>query len=305
MKEKGRNIAASVRQRLLNARKGTQDFQRLLARYAIERFLYRLSQSAQRDRFVLKGAMLFALWSKEPFRSTGDLDLLGFGANDIETLRSAFAAICGQAMPDDGLTFDADTIEIEAMREEEEYRGARVRLKAKLGTAVIPIQIDIGSGDIIHPAPAELDYPLLLPEFPAARIRAYPPETVIAEKLEAMVRFDEFTSRLKDHYDIWALSHAFTFKKAELAAAVRKTFQHRGTALPSETPTALSDAFAARPDKQTQWEAFLRRTAPTVPPPPFAELVGELRRFVEPVIAGALAEDRAATGEWHQTQGWV
>lgn len=304
MKEKGKNIAASVRQRLLNTRKGAQDFQRILARYAIERLLYRLSQSPQCDRFVLKGAMLFALWSKEPFRSTGDLDLLGFGASDLETLRTSFAAVCRQAVADDGLAFDASSVRVEAMREDEEYQGARVMLRAELGTAVIPIQIDIGFGDVIHPAPQHMDYPVLLADFPAPRIRAYPPETVIAEKLEAMVRFDELTSRLKDHYDLWALSRTFAFKKAELAAAVRKTFHHRGTALPSGTPTALEDAFAARPDKQAQWKAFLSRTAPTVPPPPFAELVREVRRFLEPVIVAA-AKDGPVDGEWHRMEGWT
>jgi predicted nucleotidyltransferase component of viral defense system len=306
MNDKPKNMAASVRQRLRNRpRDEGQDFQRLLVRYGIERLLYRLSQSPVRDRFVLKGAMLFALWSPEPFRSTGDLDLLGFGANDVATVHRAFAEICRQEVPDDGLVFDANTIRVEPAREDEEYQGARVRLDARLGTAVIALQVDIGFGDVIHPAPKELDYPCLIDDLPSAHIRAYPPETVIAEKLEAMVRFDEQTSRLKDHYDIWVLSHTFPFKKATLATAIEKTFKQRGTGVPAELPAPLVPAFAARADKQVQWDAFLRRTAPTLAPPPFVEVLVELRRFLEPVIAAINDGAKPLNGEWNPSDGWV
>ncbi len=305
MKEKRKNLAASIRQRLMNARKGTQDFQRLLVHYAIERLLYRLSQSPLHDSFVLKGAMLFALWSPEPFRSTGDLDLLGSGKNDVAALRKSFSAIVRQSVTDDGLSFDVDSIRIEAMREEEEYQGARVRLIAKLGAAVIPLQIDIGFGDVVHPAPKHLDYPLLIADLPPARVRAYPPETVIAEKFESMVRFDDLSSRLKDHYDLWALSRTFIFKKAELVRAIQMTFRHRGTVLPFSVPAPLTDAFATRRDKQDQWSAFLRRTRPSLPPPPFAELVVELRRFLEPVIAATQKGDEQVDGQWTQSGGWT
>ncbi len=305
MKDKPKNLAASIRQRLLNARKGTQDFQRLLLHYAIERLLYRLSQSPLHDRFVLKGAILFALWTPEPFRSTGDLDLLGFGANDTATIKRAFASICAERVTDDGLVFDPGSIEVEAMREEEEYQGARVRLSAKLGTAAIPLQIDIGFGDTIHPAPKELDYPLLIADLPPARIRAYPPETVIAEKLEAMVRFDELSSRLKDHYDLWALSHIFGFQKSELVLAIRKTFEHRGTASPSAMPAPLNEAFAQRRDKLDQWQAFLRRTVPTQVPPPFADVLAEIRRFLGPVIEELHDESTSKAREWRPGRGWA
>lgn len=282
MTDKPKNMAASVRQRLLNqARSGEgQDFQRLLVRYAIERLLYRLSQSAAKKQFVLKGAMLFAVWAKTPFRSTGDLDLLGSGSNDPETLRKAFAEICRQSVPDDGLAFDDASIRVEALREDEEYQGARLRLDAKLGTAIIPLQIDIGFGDVVHPAPKVVEYPSLIADFPAARLRAYPPETVIAEKLEAAVRLDALTSRLKDHYDIWALSRTFRFDKATLAAAVAKTFKRRGSVLPTSLPAPFTASFAAAPLHSAQWQAFLRRTSPTLAPPPFADLIAEIRTFL-------------------------
>jgi hypothetical protein len=235
--------------------------------------LYRLSQSSIRERFILKGAMLFAIWSDEPFRSTGDLDLLGYGTNDPADLQSAFAGICRQQVPDDGLVFAADSIQVEAPREEEEYQGARVRLDAKLGAAIIPIQIDIGFGDAVNPEPPRIDYPCLFEGFPAARIRAYPPETVIAEKLEAMARFGDLTSRLKDHYDIWVLSRTFPFSKATLVTAITATFRQRGAALPVLVPFPLTPTFAARPDKQAQWDAFLRRTTPVFVPPSFAQVI--------------------------------
>jgi hypothetical protein len=299
MTDKLKNVAASVRQRILNqARAERQDSQRLMVRYAIERLLYRLSQSPMRDRFILKGAMLFALWSAQPFRSTGDLDLLGYGSNDAAALHDIFARLCRQDVPDDGLMFDADSLHVETLREEEEYRGARVRIDAHLGTAVIAVQIDIGYGDAVYPEPQTIDYPRLLEDFPAARIRAYPPETVVAEKLEAMVRFGDLTSRLKDHYDMRVLSRTFAFSKATLSTAIANTFRQRGTDLPSSIPDALTAAFAARQDKQAQWDAFLRRTAPTILPPSFAEVLHGLRQFVEPILIASESKADAVSGQW-------
>jgi predicted nucleotidyltransferase component of viral defense system len=294
MIDKPKNMAASVRQRLLNqARKEKQDHQRLLVRYAIERFLFRLSQSEFKNQFVLKGAMLFVLWSPQPFRSTGDLDLLGYGANDPESVRKIIAGICNQHVPDDGLRFDASSLTVEAAREDDEYQGARVRLDAHLGTAIITVQIDIGFGDVVNPAPSEIDYPVLIDELPAARIRAYPPETVIAEKFEAMVRFDDLTSRLKDHYDLWVLARTFSFRSETLETAISQTFERRGTPIPKTLPAPLTTEFALRRDKQEQWKAFLKRTTPTLEPPPFEFLVRDLRRFFKPIIAAL----NAAGGE--------
>jgi hypothetical protein len=292
MIDKSKNMAASVRQRLLNqARSEKQDFQRLLVRYAIERFLFRLSRSEYASQFVLKGAMLFVLWSPQPFRSTGDLDLLGYGANDPESVRKVITGICNQDVPDDGLQFDAASLNVEAAREEDEYQGARVRLDVLLGTAVIPVQIDVGFGDVVNPAPSEIDYPVLIDELPAARIRAYPPETVVAEKFEAMVRFDDLTSRLKDHYDLWVIARTFTFRGNALETAIRQTFKQRATQFPKSLPAPLTPDFALRRDKQEQWKAFLKRTSPTLEPPPLELLVGELRRFFEPIIVALNAAD--------------
>jgi len=295
-----KNVAASVRQRLLNlARQGeAQDFQRLLVRYAIERFLYRISQSSVRDRFVLKGANLFAVWAEAPFRSTGDLDLLGFGPNDVESMRHLFSALCDIEVADDGLVFDAATIRIDTLRDEDEYQGVRVRLLARLTSAEIGVQIDIGFGDVIHPGPQEIAYPRILQDFPAATVRAYPPETVIAEKFEAMVRFDELASRLKDHFDIWVLSRTFAFELEVLQSAIFKTFTQRGTVLPVALPPPLTARFAANRAKLAQWSAFLVRTSPTIEPPSFGELVEDVASFLGPTITGV------SGGTWSPGGGW-
>ncbi|MDP3739475.1 MAG: nucleotidyl transferase AbiEii/AbiGii toxin family protein [Hyphomonadaceae bacterium] len=300
-----RDVAASVRDRLRNHANATrQDFQRVLLRYGIERLLYRLAGSQIRDRFVLKGAMLFATWADVPFRATGDLDLLGFGDPGVENAKSAFISLCGIAVePDDSLVFPADTVTVERMREDEDYQGLRVRMDAKLKNIVIPILIDIGFGDVIHPAALDIDYPRLLDDLPAAHIRAYPATTVIAEKFDAMVRFGDQATRLKDHFDIWAISQTFDFDLATLAAGLRRTLENRQRGIPSEWPASLTDAFAADPATQRQWNAFLRRTAPTLQPPTFPVLVEALRAFLDPVM-DKLQNDDAPDKRWTPAAGW-
>lgn len=306
MNDKPKNLSASIRQRLLNqSRVGQrQDFQRLLVRFAIERLLYRLSQSFLKDRFVLKGAMLFAVWAETPFRSTGDLDLLGTGTSDLEALRLAFAEICGQRVQDDGLVFDPESIRVDAMREEEEYQGARIRLNANLGSAKIPLQVDIGFGDAVHPPPKMIEYGSMFSELPLARIRAYPPETVIAEKFEAAVRFGDLSSRLKDHYDIWAVSRIFSFEMEVLVTSFKKTFRKRGIVIPASMPAAFTSDFAALPIRIAQWNAFLQRTTPTLIPPSFAEVVGEIQKFLEPVLVSLGQKESSAQGRWNVDRGW-
>lgn len=198
-----RNIGASVRAKLLaRSRAEKTDYQILLTRYALERLLYRLSVSNHRDRFVLKGALLFVTWLHDPFRPTRDLDLLGYGANDVETVADTFKAICSTAAPDDGVTFDIKGLTAAPIREDLEYGGVRVQTHAVIDGARISIQVDIGFGDIITPAPVEIDYPVLL-DSPAPHLRAYPVETVVAEKFNAMVALGIANSRLKDFYDLW------------------------------------------------------------------------------------------------------
>lgn len=236
------NVGASVRARLLKrARAEHSDFQILLTRYALERLLYRLSMSPYRDQFVLKGAMLFTIWVDDRFRPTRDLDLLGFGDNSPEAAAVAFRAICSQPVEDDGVVFDTERLEVAPIREEIEYGGVRVRTRATVAAARLPIQVDVGFGDTITPGPVEIDYPALL-DAPVARLRAYQVETVVAEKFEAMVRLGIANSRLKDFYDLWLISRTFSFDHPVLAEAVRRTFANRDMALPAEQPTGLSEA---------------------------------------------------------------
>jgi predicted nucleotidyltransferase component of viral defense system len=282
MPREPRNIGASVRARLLDrARAEGTDFQILLTRYALERLLYRLSISVHRDRFILKGAMLFVTWVADPFRPTRDLDLLGSGDNGAEVLADTFRAICAQPGADDGVTFDAAGLEASPIREEAEYGGVRVRTIAMIAGARIPIQVDIGFGDAITPAPVEIDYPTLL-DAPAPHLRAYPVETVVAEKFEALVILGIANSRLKDFYDLWLIAQTFEFRRSALVEAVQRTFDRRGTALPLDPPVGLTDEFAAT--SATQWRAFLGRERMAAAPDAFAAVIADLRGFLMPLV---------------------
>ncbi|MDP3738279.1 MAG: nucleotidyl transferase AbiEii/AbiGii toxin family protein [Hyphomonadaceae bacterium] len=295
-----KDLAASVRDRLRNhARTTGQDFQRVLVRYGIERLLYRLAQSGIRDRFVLKGAMLFVAWADAPFRATGDIDLLAFGDPAVDTAKSAFASLCDfKPNIDDGLIFQTETIVVERTREGEDYQGLHIRFDARLKNIRIPILIDVGFGDVIHPAALDIDYPCLLADFPSPHIRAYPPATVVAEKFDAMVRFGDQATRLKDHYDVWAISKTFEFDVQTLTEAVRQTLANRDRATPTDWPASLTAAFGADEANIKQWNAFIRRTAPTLTPPPFAELLAALRTFLGPVLRGLQTSAPALSGKW-------
>jgi hypothetical protein len=295
--------SASIRQRLLNhARAHGDDYQRILTRYAIERLLFRISRTETREQYVLKGAMLFVTWPEHVFRPTGDLDLLGHGDPSPQAITELFVRICQVAEPADGIIFDATTLQVEPVREEEQYQGVRLTLKGRLGTATIPVQVDIGFGDTVYPAPSRNTFPGLLPDLPAAEVLMYPPETVVAEKLEAMIRFGEVNSRIKDFYDIWVTARTFPFDLATLTEAVGGTLRRRQTAIPTELPVALMPRFADAPDTQGLWAGFLRRNPPTLPPPPFGELLDDLRRFCEPILT-TLALPEAGKGRWNPDRG--
>jgi predicted nucleotidyltransferase component of viral defense system len=282
-----RNIGASVRARLLDrARVERSDFQILLTRYALERLLYRLSVSAHRDRFILKGAMLFVTWVAAPFRPTRDLDLLGSGDNGAEAIAETFRVICAQPVADDGVTFDVAALEAAPIREDLEYGGVRVRTTATIASARIPIQVDIGFGDVITPAPVEIDYPAML-DAPAPHLRAYPVETVVAEKFEALVTLGMANSRLKDFYDLWLIAQTFEFRQSVLVDAVGRTFERRGTVLPTDTPVGLTDEFAAA--RADQWRTFLARERMAAAPGGFTTVIADLVRFLMPLLGGSNA----------------
>lgn len=239
---KPKNIPASIKQRLLNLQRVTgEPFDLILLRYANERFLYRLSKSKNANRFILKGAVLLVHWIDKPHRPTRDIDMLGFVENSASGVSSAIKEILLAPVEDDGLVFDIESIKVESIREEAEYGGMRARFKCSLGKAVITLQVDVGFGDapgIIEPVKL-----VSILDSPQVVLRAYQMETVIAEKFHAMVEKGIANSRMKDYVDIWLLSKEFDFSGQSLSAAIKATFASRGTAVPSEVPIALTDAF--------------------------------------------------------------
>lgn len=284
------NIVASVRQRLMNlSRERGEDFQLVLTRYGLERLLYRLTQSPHAAQFVLKGAALFQLWTGQPHRATRDLDLLGQGAPSPDRLRQVFEDVCELTVHDDGLTFLTDVIRAEQIKEEDEYQGIRLRIDARLGNARIPLQIDIGFGDAVTPGSQEVTYPTLL-DFPAPQLQAYPRETVVAEKFQAMVQLGIANSRMKDFYDVWTLACQFEFDGPALSAAIRATFGRRQTALPSTTPLALTSEFSTDRSKAIQWSAFLRKGRLIESPPDFEDIVVLLESFLMPPTLAMISD---------------
>jgi predicted nucleotidyltransferase component of viral defense system len=281
-----KNIVASVQARLADrSRELGVQHQFTLARYGGERLLYRLSKSQFADRFILKGATLLLLWLGEPIRPTKDVDLLGFGDTSAGALKQVFISLCAVEVPDDGLKFLADSIQIEPIRKDQAYGGMRVKLMAMLGNIRIPLQIDIGTGDAVVPPPEMLEYPPLL-GFPPARIRAYRPETSIAEKTEAMVLLGRANSRMKDFFDIHQLAETRTFDGETLRQAIAATFERRGIEVPTERPLGLTGEFAENAQKKVQWTAFVKRTRR----PDLQDLdavVAALDRFLWPVLQAA------------------
>lgn len=258
MTKKVRNVAASHRAKLLAlARSRGEDFQFLLGRWTIERFLFRLAGSRHKDSFVLKGAMLFLAWGSKLYRPTKDLDLLGFGSANVAEVANRIREICS-VPADDGILFDIGGIEAERIKEDAEYEGVRVWVPASLDGARVTMQIDVGFGDAVHPAPGEMSFPTLLPlDIPV--IRAYPPEVVIAEKFQAMVALGIANSRMKDFFDIWTLATTHRFDVDRISQSIRTTFDRRGTQLPEIPPVALTNDFLLDAAKKAQWSGFCRR----------------------------------------------
>ena len=276
-----RDRAASIRQRLLNARPVSEDFNTTLTRYAGARLLYRLSVSPHAERFVLKGAVLFSLWSDAPHRATRDVDLLGFGDPAIAGIESVFRDVC-VIETDDGLEFARDSVRGEEIRSAAEYDGVRLRMDARLAQARIRVQVDVGFGDAVVPAPELIEVPALA-GLPPARLRAYPREAVIAEKLHAIVLLRLANTRMKDLYDIWSLAQRFEFDADRLAESIAATFARRRTEVPDDVPIGLSSAFADDADKGAQWRAFVQRSGASGARE-LSEVLAELRAFLVPVM---------------------
>ncbi|MEI6637543.1 MAG: nucleotidyl transferase AbiEii/AbiGii toxin family protein [Planctomycetota bacterium] len=281
------NIGASVQQRLLNLRDKTgEDFNALVTQFAIERFLYRLSQSSLADRVVLKGAMLFRVWSGSLHRPTKDVDLLGFGEATTAAVAAMIRQIITTAVEDDGILFNADSVKTEEIRENQEYGGIRATFTATLDKAVIPLQVDVGFGDAITPAAEYRSYPVLV-GMTAPRLRMYPVETVVAEKLEAAVKLGMINSRMKDFYDLLVIFRQYPCDSRLLTRAVAETFARRGTPLPRTVPPGLSDEFGSDPAAKRLWREFLTRMQLANEPTDFAAVIRTIRERLWPTIEAA------------------
>ncbi len=280
-----KDLAASVRARLLNIAKAQgADFNQVLVRFAPERILYRLSQSAHADHFLLKGALLFTLWYDMPHRTTRDADLLGFGASDLETIAQTFRDIASVEV-EDAIVFDPASVSVEAIRKDAGYAGARVLITGEISKARCKTQIDIGFGDAVTPGPVHAVYPVLIADLPAPRLRTYPVYTVISEKLHAIALLGMTNSRLKDYLDLWVLLDREALNADTLARAIAATFIRRGMPVPAVLPIGLTDEFATDSSRQAMWHAFLKKNEITSTP--LSDVVAKLRATLEPALVQA------------------
>lgn len=291
-----------MRAKLLKlARAQGEDFQLLLTRYANERLLYRLAKSKHAAHFVLKGASLFTIWGGAPHRATRDLDLLGFGEPGEDFIREVFKDILTVDVADDGVQFDLDSLVARPIRDDQAYGGIRVHVQASITSAKVRLQVDVGFGDAITPEARNVDFPTIL-DFPAPSLRAYPRETVVAEKIEAIVQLGMANSRMKDYYDLVVLARAFDFDGETLVRAIRATFERRKTPLPRALPVGLSDTFAEDEMKKSQWSGFVRKAGIR----DAGELVDTIEKVAEFVAAPlSTANTKSAfTQKWRAGASW-
>jgi predicted nucleotidyltransferase component of viral defense system len=298
-----KNVGASVHQRLKNAAKESgRSFNDLVQYYALERWLYRLSQSGHDKTFVLKGALMLVAWRAPILRATRDIDLLAKTSNDLDGVQAIIAGICRTEVPNDGVLFDSDTVSTTRIAEDADYEGVRATFAGLLGTTRLSMQIDMGFSDVVTPGPVEISYPTIL-DFPAPVLRAYNRETAIAEKFEAMISLGRLNSRMKDFFDVWMLANTSGFDGADLSAAILATFRQRGTEFVA-TPQMFERDFALDPSKQSQWQGFVKRMRPSETPPAFPETVASIRTFLEP-IHRALHSAKDFEGMWNPAGPWA
>lgn len=296
-----KNTAASVRARLLNYSHETrQDFNQVLTRFSIERFLYRLSVSGYAEQFFLKGALLFDLWFDIPHRATRDADLLGFGSADLSRIETIFKEMCIIEYPD-GIVFLPDSVKVEEIRKEARYDGVRVILTGILDGARCQVQVDIGFGDAVTPGPDDVRYPVILKDFEQPKMRAYPRYTVVAEKFDALYSLGMANSRMKDYYDLYTLCRYMDFEGAILCRAIKATFDRRETSLSGTVPTGLTDAFANDSQKQIQWRSFLKKNG--IASVSLEEVVAQLSVFLLPVVEAVFCGSEFLH-EWKPAGPW-
>lgn len=305
MTKKVKNLPESIKGRLFQKSKTLGiTLNEILQRYAMERFLYRLGLSSHKEKYVLKGALLFHVWSDQQHRSTRDIDFLGHGDSSIEHVETVIKAICQQSLPqeiDDGLIFDETTVKGSLIKEDQEYEGVRLKFAAQLGKIPIPMLVDVGFGDAVSEQIQTETFPVYL-DLPAPQIKIYPKETVIAEKLQAMVALDMSNSRLKDFYDIWFLSQTYDFDGEKLRQAIDCTFERRQTPIPKGVPTALTPKFSQDVNKENQWKSFAKKQR-LANDFTLDNIAKQLSGFLIPVL-DSLKSDQTYHRQWRPAQGW-
>jgi hypothetical protein len=299
------DIAASVQAKLLGIAKETgEEFERTLVRYAAERWLYRLGISPARERCILKGAALLGVWLPNPHRATRDVDLLGSGPSDDDAITQLITEVSVTPCPEDGLEFDLYTLALEPIRAEAAYSGVRARFLARLGKAMIRVQVDIGFGDVVTGGPEEIALPVMLPALPSTTLRAYPREQTVAEKFEAMVQLGARNSRMKDFHDLWALAGAFAFDGARLQRAVAECFARRGTPWTAERTAVLTAGFYEDVAMKGRWSSYVDGgTVQDVPPRDFASIGARVVAFLGPV-RDAVVLNQTLSGQWAPAAEW-
>lgn len=299
-KHEGR--AESIRHRLRNElRARGEDVTLGLSRYTVERFLYRLGCSTHREKFILKGATLFAMWGTA-YRPTRDVDFTGYGSSDPQDVIKAFREICDTPDEFTQLIFDTENITAEPIRDGSEYDGLRIRIRAKLGDSDVPVQIDVGFGNAIVPGPEEREYRTILGD-PPPRILAYPAESVVAEKTHAMVLLGLRNSRFKDFYDLYAMAGAFRFERTTLVQAVEATFERRRTTVQAALPEALAAPFYSNAARASQWRAYVTRNTLSDAPSDFAQVGDRLTTFLQPIWTDVASSARTI-GDWQNGGPW-
>ncbi len=303
MKKNIKNLEASIRAKLQNkARETNRPFSEILQYYGMERFIYRFSLSQYSDKFILKGALMFAAWQIPERRTTLDIDFLAYYDNQTTAIEKVVKDICKIKVKPDGLVFDSSTVKGEKIKEDADYEGVRVKLIGFLERSRIPMQIDIAFDDIVYPGIITVDYPVIL-DLPAPHLKGYPAESVVSEKFEAMVTLGVLNSRMKDFYDIWLMMHSFNFYGAHLSEALRKTFKHRNTSFPAGKQLFPEEIYDTKSDRQTHGDTALKKEGITYVPDKLSKIAKEIEKFISEPL-NAIKDEQKFNKIWKAPGPW-
>ena len=263
-KEQNKNYGKSIRAKLLNvAKKENIFYQTILTRYFQERLLYRMSQTRYRSNFYLKGGALMYAYERFAARPTLDIDFLGNNiSNEGTSIIAAFKEICSVPFEEDGVVFDVEHITAQNITEFKDYHGIRLSIPVMMDSIAQVLTMDIGFGDVVTPSPVNLDFPILLEHLPCANILAYSLETVIAEKMHAIIDLADQSSRMKDYYDLHRILKEEEYDTEVLQEAIIRTFENRHTPYDANTMFFRND-FGINQQMEVRWKAFMHKITKT------------------------------------------